>query len=52
MSEAECIKVTDLARTDVVMAQTREFSEPLLWLDSEDVSKALATGWQQPAFIW
>ena len=43
MSEAECIKVTGLARTDVVMAQTREFSEPLLWLDSEDALKALAT---------
>ena len=42
MSEAECIKVTGLARTDVVMAQTREFSEPLLWLDSEDALKTLA----------
>ena len=42
MSEAECIKVTRLARTDVVMAQTREFSEPLLWLDSEDALNALA----------
>ena len=43
MSEAECIEVTGLARTDVIMAQTREFSEPLLWLDSEDALKALAT---------
>ena len=42
MSEAECIKVTGLADTDVVMAQTREFSEPLLWLDSEDALNALA----------
>ena len=43
MSEAECIGVTGLARTDVLMAQTREFSEPLLWHDNEDALNTLAT---------
>ena len=35
MSEAECASVTGLSGPNVLMAQTREFSEPLLWRDSE-----------------
>ena len=30
-AEAECASVTGLSGSDVLMAQTREFSEPLLW---------------------
>jgi len=43
MSAAECIEVTGLTRADVLMAQTREFSEPLLWHDNEDALNTLAT---------
>ena len=43
MSEAECIGITGLTRANVLMAQTREFSEPLLWHDSEDALSTLAT---------
>lgn len=35
MSEAECSSVTGLSGSDVLMAQAREFTEPLLWRDSE-----------------
>ena len=43
MSEAECMRVTGLTRADVLMAQKREFSEPLLWHDNEDALNRLAT---------
>ena len=36
-------RVTALARADVLMAQKREFSEPLLWHDNEDALNILAT---------
>lgn len=42
MSEVECASVTGLSGSDVLMAQTREFSEPLLWRDSEASLKKLS----------
>ncbi len=42
MSEAECASVTGLSASDVLMAQTRDFSEPLLWRDSEPSLKKLS----------
>ncbi len=42
MSEAECASVTGLKGSDVILAQTREFTEPLLWRDSEESLKKLS----------
>ena len=42
MPGQECASVTGLSGSDVLMAQAREFSEPLLWRDSEASLKKLS----------
>lgn len=42
MSEQECASATGLTPSDIRLAQTREFSEPLLWNDSQESLVELA----------
>ena len=42
MSEQECASATGLTLSDIQLAQTREFSEPLLWNDSQESRDELA----------
>ena len=42
MSEQECASATGLTPSEIQLAQTREFSEPLLWNDSQESRDELA----------